>query len=386
MIRGGKLGYLKKLTSRLQFPSVDVGEKIEGTSPPSVFIGSMGYPKVFAGPMIAQEQGDTSLLDAPERWIPNGKTVQDIVHFRLKLVRGKRKLAVEEVQAPFVQKLQEIVLAKNSVDTHAEFTRKPTGFQFHEDHQPFGPSAPLRTIETSNVPWEPHLEKVYYDTDLKAEGSAIQLYQQELPFTQIQKAFSVGTMGLKENRKLVPTRWSITAVDDILGKHLVGLAKQNPAIEAYQVYEFKSLQNYFAVLLMPTTWQYEWMEAFIHVMGKEELLFGDYENFEGKKEYSSVGGCYYAVRFAVAERLVQLKKQAGAVVFREAYPGYVPLGVFNCRENARIALKQQPEEFESLQGALAYISTKVWLPMTRFLKQSVLLKERKKQMQLTSYV
>ena len=36
-------------------------------------------------------------------------------------------------------------------------------------------------------------------------------------------------------------------------------------------------------------WQYEWMEAFIKILGKEEMIFSDYETNTDKKEYSRVG-------------------------------------------------------------------------------------------------
>ena len=40
---------------------------MDGASPPSVFVGRFGYPKVSIGPMIPPFHGDTSLLDTPER-------------------------------------------------------------------------------------------------------------------------------------------------------------------------------------------------------------------------------------------------------------------------------------------------------------------------------
>jgi hypothetical protein len=128
-------------------------------------------------------------------------------------------------------------------------------------------------------------------------------------------------------------------------------------------------------MLIPTEWQYEWMEAFLQVLGREELIFSDYENNSGKKEYSRVGGCYYTCKMAVLEALERESKQAGVIVLREAYNGYVPLGVFNVRENVRNAMDQTPIEFEDMKTALSYISTKLKLPMEKFVKQSDLMKE-----------
>ena len=44
-----KNAYLAKLTEQIQMKSVKVGKNLEGTTPPSVFIGRWSYPKVYAG-------------------------------------------------------------------------------------------------------------------------------------------------------------------------------------------------------------------------------------------------------------------------------------------------------------------------------------------------
>lgn len=375
-----RASYLYKITHQTQqFKSVAVNEKMDGTSPPSVFIGSFGYPKVFAGPMLTSQHGDTSQLDTPEQWLDN-KQLVDIVNFRLKLVRGKSIVSIKDLDNKFVSQLQEIALSKKSADTEAEFANKPRGVTFNADHSPFGPSAQMKSLNVLNVRWSQQLEKFYYDKDIKAAEAVVNLYKNNVLVSQIQKAFSVGTMGFGQNRKLVPTRRSITAVDDILGKYLLTNVKEYPILDSYKVFEFSALKNKFIILLMPTPWQYEWMEAFIHILGKEEMIFSDWEPCEGKKGYSVVGGCFYSVKFGVLELLEQIKKQAGAIVFREAYPGYVPTGVWLCREETREALKQSPKDFNSLEDALNYISTKLFLPLERFRRVSKLLKTQQKRL------
>jgi hypothetical protein len=375
MAASGKAEYLKRLTSQFRMRSVDVGKEVAGSTPPSVFIGSWNYPKVFAGPMLVPQHGDTSIVDTPESWIPKGLATKDIVSFRLSLVRGKKQLGVTDLDNKLVEKMREISLASNSVETEAVFQHKPVGMSFTDEHTPHGPSALMKEFEVNPCRWDHDLEKVYYDGDLKAKDAVIDLYKQGTPFSRIQKAFSVGAMGTDKRRKLVPTRWSITACDSALGDIMLEDVRHNPVIPDYRLYEFDSLNNYYAVILTPTPWQYEWMEAFLHVMGNEEALFGDYETNAGKKEYSCVGGCYYSCKFGVLEELSRRGEQAGAIVLREAYKGYVPLGVFNVRENVRTAMKQQFKEFTDLKSILAYLTPKFRLPMSRFIRESHLLKD-----------
>lgn len=380
---GGKTAYLKKLTSKIHIKSVDVGTELDGSTPPSVFIGSWNYPKVYAGPMIAPQQGDTSIMDMPESWIPSNISQEEIIGYRLNLVRGKQRVEIKDLDNLLVEKLQEISLAKTSIESEAQFLKKPVGRSFSDEHAPHGPSALIEKFDIESVRWDHYLEKVFYDSDLKAADAVMDLHSKGLPFSSIQKAFSVGAMGIEKNRRLVPTRWSITACDSAVADELLKEVRNYDIIETHQVYEFSSLNNYYAVILIPSEWQYEWMEAFIHVLGNEEVIFSDYETNSGKKEYSRVGGCYYTCKMAVLEKLARDRKQGTAIILREAYNGYVPLGVFNVRENVRSALKQRPMEFEDLNNALDYVSKKLKLPLKRFIKKSNLLQELIKSRQTT---
>jgi len=233
------------------------------------------------------------------------------------------------------------------------------------------------------VKWDHELEKAFYDNDLKAADAVMHLHGKEIPFSSIQKAFSVGTMGIGRNRRMVPTRWSITACDSTIGNRLLREVRNHDIIETYRVYEYSSLNNYYAVLLLPQEWEFEWMEAFLHVMGREELIFSDYENNGGKKGYSRVGGCYYTSKMAVLEELALEKKQAAAIILREAYEGYIPLGVFNVRENIRNAMNKPHREFEDMKTALTYIDQNLQLSLEKFIKQSDLLKELLQSRQTT---
>ena len=38
---------------------------LDGSSPPGVFVGRFGYPKVYVGPLVPPVHGDTQILDAP---------------------------------------------------------------------------------------------------------------------------------------------------------------------------------------------------------------------------------------------------------------------------------------------------------------------------------
>jgi hypothetical protein len=379
----GKGAYLKRITSSARLPSVEVGRDLEGSTPPSVFIGSWNYPRVYAGPMIAPVHGDTMVMDTPEAWIPGEKTQEDILGFRMNLVRGKRPVHVQDLGSGYIGKLQEIALSSGSVESEATFRESPKGFSISDVHTPYGPSGALERFDLGTMKMDRDLERVFHDSDLTASEAVISLHGGNVPFSAIQKAFSCGTMGVGKRRRLVPTRWSITACDSTIGDHLLRGVKRSPVIDSCRVHESSTLNNRYAVLLLPTGWQYEWMEAFLQVMGNEEVIFADHETGAKKTGYSSVGGCYYSCKMAVLEALAREGRQAGAIVFREAYRGYVPMGVFNVRENVRNAMRNRPLEFEDMKAALAHISTRMKLPLRQFVEESTLLRQLMKTRQTT---
>ena len=165
----GKGAYLRQLTaSTLQMRSVEVEKEMEGSSPPSVFIGSWNYPDVYAGPMIAPQHGDTTIMDMPESWIAGNRTQEEIIGYRLNLVRGKARVNAADTGSRFAEKLQEIALSSTSIESEVTFSTIPTGTTFSEEDTPFGPSAPIERFEIESGTWDRHLEKVFYDTDLRS--------------------------------------------------------------------------------------------------------------------------------------------------------------------------------------------------------------------------
>jgi len=368
-------------------------EDIAGASPPSVFIGRMGYPNVYAGPLVPPVQEDTSLFDMPESWF--GKSIDEIVAFRSLLIRGKHRVNVLKFQeaGKIIDMTRDLALAVDCVDVELALKSKPRGHIFLDDDvQPFGPSAQIRDLQLGNARWDHHVEKAYSDTDLKAAQAVRELYDKGVIVSRIQKAFSVGAFGVEENRKLVPTRWSITAVDSILSKDLIEKVKTYPEINEYRVYESSYLDNLFEVLMIPSAWTYEAIEAWYpgtvwNPDGKHVVMFGDWEGHDGRTTYAEIGGCYYSARLAVCELLTKERRQATVIVLRESRPGYImPVGVWQVRENVRNAMRQPPLKFNTLSAALQRIACQFNIPLQQWILKSELIRNALFQKRITDYL
>jgi hypothetical protein len=368
-------------------------KEISGVSPPSIFIGRNGYPNVYAGPLVPPIHEDTSIYDLPEKWF--GRPIDQIVGFRSLLVRGKKRIHVNKFTeaGKIFEKTLELALADKSVETELKFSKKPKGSIFLDSNvQPFGPSAVIKKFHVGNTRFDNRLEKAYYDTDLKSAQAVLDLYWNGVNVTKIQKAFSVGAFGIKKNRRLVPTRWSITAVDDIISKNLVDRVKRYPIINEFRIYESIYLDNIFQILILPSAWSYESMEAWYpgtvwNQNGENTVIFSDYENYNGRSKYAKIGGCYYSARLAVCEQLIKEKRQATAIVFREIHPGYImPIGVWQVRENVRNAMKQKPQLFKSLNDCLKFVRNKLEIPITQWIIQGELLKRSLYQKKISEFL
>lgn len=365
---------------------------LAGSSPPGVFIGRFGYPKVLVGPLVPPVHGDTLLLDTPEMW--RGRTIEEICNFRFSLVRGTFPAHILDVAngGRVVDATRELALAEFSPDVEALFEKVPHGRTVLDDEvQPFGPSAPLRRIRTGNVKIDRRIERATGDTDLPARDAVLSLYREGLLISRLQRAFSVGAFGIGKRRRFVPTRWSITAVDSTIGLSLLERVKASPTIDSFEVYESWSLDNRFEVLLMPATWRYELIEAWYpntvwNPHGTGIYILSDHEFHRGRTKYASIGGCYYAARLAVAEHLTLRGRQAGAVILRESHPGYImPVGVWNVRENVRAALREKPHRFETLRDALAFTATRLAIPTGRWIRNSAILGDAIHQRRLEEF-
>lgn len=369
------------------------GLELQGSSPTAVFVGRMGYPKVFLGPLVAAQSGDTSLLDTPERWI--GRSIDEIVAFRSQLVRGMHRVDALDVEGggALVQRVRELALARRSADVEVAFHKRPVGrLVFDDEVQPTGPTAPLRGLEVGTLRIDRRVERAHLDTDLGAAPALVGLYRSGLELSALQRMFSVGAFGDGRRRRFVPTRWSITAVDSTVGEHLRERVKQLPTIDQWRIHEIVALDNRWQVVLMPSSWRYELVEAWYpntawNPLGREVEIISDHEFYEGRTTYASIGGCYYAARLAVCEHLLSQGRQAGAFILRETHPGYLmPVGVWNVREHVRAALRTQPKTFDRLEGVMEHLGSRLDIPLARWTRTSALLADARYQRRLDDFL
>jgi len=367
---------------------------ISGASPPSVFVGRYGYPKVSIGPMVpADIHGNTSILDSPEGWV--GKTLQEILNYRLSLVRGLNSIKINDLDNKFILTLQELTMSSKPAESELNFHKIPTFHQsllstqnndLNKEFTPFGPQAEIKSFKlSSSTSTNKKIDNLYSDNSVKANDAVIDLYNNGIEISQINKVLSLGMLGRKNKRHLVPTRWSISATDDIISSHLVKIIELYQSIDKFEVIRYNHFSNYYSIIFIPSdVWSFEMVEAWYDQNNDANKFFleSDYEDATGLDHYPRIAGAYFAAKLGILEYLSSYRKRKCSVlVFREIRPEYlVPLGVWQIREGIREALRTKQAttttttSFSDFKKALLYASKGMTVPLVEWVKHSEIYK------------
>jgi DNA repair protein NreA len=385
-----------------QIPSININknfkQNFQGSSP-APFIGRYGYPNINVGFLSPQFSGDTSHYDSPKQWSSGRFPIGSIASLRYGLVNSRTEGNITGARKPnrFLEIIQEVGMAKKAVELEVNLNKIPQlQLKSQKEIIPFGPASKLQKARiTANPKVDSRVERVVYDTDLKSAPGIISLYKKGFEENFLTKLMSVGNTGLKKNRILVPTRWSITAVDDTVGKDLIKEVKDYSAGD-YQLYFGGEWGNYYLVMFFPEIWSYELFEMYlghkVNAWSKAGNFYStDYENYAGRKSYAEeCAGGYYAARLPVLEKMKEQKRQQSALVLRFISPEYnVPLGVWVCREASRKSLSEKPLSFGSQELMFKYakelMMRKFSFDIDLLLKESKLLKNKKEQRKLGEF-
>lgn len=368
----------------------EVKEHFSGSSPPEIFVGRVDYPTIFCGVLSPNEKGNTSEMSMPEEWVEKNLDIDEILKHRSKLIYARNKTNIKS-SSNMKKLIQDLALTSKSTSTEFFLEKKPSSsFSSSKIHSIMANPAPLKkAIIEDNLSVPRRVDSLVSDYDAKSLTAINELYQSKIQVSHIQKLFSSGQLGVKKDRKMVPTRWSITAVDDMIGKEILDKIKYYPQLNDFELFSEYYNGNHFEILFLPGNFEFEVIEVgFSGSCGNLKTSFvQDYESHFGRKTYASnVVGAYYADRLATTEYLEKIKKQAKILIFheeREEY--YAPLGVGIIRETIRRAMKKTPERFSSLNEALEKMKMRVKFDWDKYLENSKILKDYGKQKSLFEF-
>jgi hypothetical protein len=395
-----KFEIIKKIIEiNFKYRDLESISKLDSNSPPSVFVGSkLKYPLVNVGIITPLERDENAwIYDDTKYWADNNFQINDVLKLRGSLLNSRFQSNVYDSRTNknFIQMAQEIAVGSKPVDIEIELKNKLNLSRKRDKIiAPWGMNAGLKNAKiTGNVKIHRMVEKVIND-DIKASEGIEMLYKHNFNEYVLSKILSIGVLGLKKNKKLVPTRWSITATDDTLGKILLKQIRDYKWIENYELFFGDFLGNCYLILMFPEIWSYELFELYLPFSSwnpSEEIKAAtDFENFNGRKNYAfATGGGYYASRLPILEYLNNSKRQASVLVIRIETPSYwAGLGVWVVRESVRKALNKKikfDSKEELIESAKKISKIKYNFDPSPIIERSKLLNQIKNQKRLQEW-
>jgi len=366
------LDHVESVADRVQ-QSVS-GDAIVGSVSPSIFVGRSNYPDVSTGilsPVGNEDQASRYVTSGA--WYEEGIDLDEVFRRRTGLLNSRRSSSVDvhDTWDGFVGVGREVAIADRPVDVEIGLDGDPTvDFDADGVSTPTGPSARARSARLGENPHVPRaVEKTLEDDDWRAEGAINYLYRRGFDVYEVNTILSAGALGQRDNRRLVPTRWSITAVDDTVGQFLRGSLRDARSISAVEIHRNEFLGNAYWVILAPGQWEFELVElkAPGSVWNPDPeagmWLAADREGYEGRTGYvEETAGAYHAARLAVLEQLDDRNRQAKCLVLRHVSDDYWgPAGVWQVREGVRHAFEGDHATAETLadavRGVVDYLPT-----------------------------
>ncbi|ADX82638.1 hypothetical protein GO599_14570 [Sulfolobus islandicus] len=350
------------MVSSLQKIKIDTSFKlVEGSTPPSGIVGEKGYPKVSLiiniPPSVYGE--DARKYENVKEWW--GKVnLGDIIKLRSSLISSITTVKVEKATEYYNTEIPLAIISDNPVVSEAKLKTLEAKLKFDGIILPRGPGGIAEEIKVVDNPKIPtKLDKLIFD-DVKSAEAILELYRYNVDYYKIMHALSFGLLGKKKNRRFVPTRWAITAVDSTVGKFLYSKIINYNEVNEIEVYHGSYLGNYFYVVLYPSKFSSIWIEIWHPLsLWSQDLTISELkENFWGEYEY--LDGGYMAARLAVLEHLEEVKRQAGVIIIREITEEYfAPVGNWHIRETVRNAMKNRIGKYDNLDQAISEVNKKL---------------------------
>lgn len=349
---------LERIRSHINIYKFIDFRQFDGSTPPSLLVGEYGYPKVRV--MLNIPPGkygyEAKIFDSPKDWW--GRLgLDDIIRLRSGMVASTTYINVYNPWKLYEKEINIASISNNPVDSEVKLYKKPVPrIVFNGLTKPVALTGIAEEIKiTSNPEVGNLLEKRIFD-DVRAAEAVTELYLSGYNIYTIINALSGGLIGIKKNRKVVPTRWAITAVDAIMGNYFRQRILGYKYIDKVYAYTGEYLGNKFLVLIYPGTLEMEWIEAWHgrslwSPYSKRVSLFRVYEDPWGRWDY--MDGGYMAARLPVLEHLYKMRRQGTVLIYREILPTYyAPVGNWHIRETVHRILTREPRKYNSLIEAI----------------------------------
>ncbi len=324
---------------------------LDGFTPPSNLVTNINYPTLSLGILLSNDN-DVEYYDNPIFWIRKKVDIDSIIEHRIKMINARR---IVDVNMPkkndkLYNEILEAALSVRSISVEVTTSKIWENYKLSKLFAFFGFKTNLESIKISENPKIP--DEIYKIEDLKAREAVYLLYKKNLSDYYISRLFSLGFFGNKINKKLVPSKWAITAVQKIIEDNIRKEIKHKKVkvVEKYYIFNYKIFGNDFYGFFIPGHGSVELIEC---ILPRSAYNMNGNHVIIGRDEES---GGYYSLRLSFSEFINYNGIIGDLIVFRVITEEYkLPLGVWVVREGTKSLFENVVGKFDNYKEAYQYL-------------------------------
>lgn len=241
------------LTTQLRLDHYESSRSLTVFSPPGLYVETTRYPILQAGILASTEPLEwLSIYDHPESW--RGMDRETILSMRRHLYSLVLPIDAREMQPKdHIETLQTISLSVAPVALGVEVGTLPPrhlGSQFGSQL----PTSPVVNVRSLEILSNPEISKVaerITEKDIPAADAIWQLLDYEYSLEQVVRLMSIGLLGRKKNRRIIPMRSAYKAViDSFIDRSIMELIDR-PYTDDIQLYLGRVCNDSFTIVIRP---------------------------------------------------------------------------------------------------------------------------------------
>ncbi|MBR9681642.1 MAG: hypothetical protein GOV00_02455, partial [Candidatus Altiarchaeota archaeon] len=207
-------------------------KNVEAPTQPFYMISWKNYPRVAVGPHLSV----------------NSKGIEKSMKISMDDFLVNMSSQVRPFEVKSIRTSEEAALSINPIFVNAELKSAINVNEFDLGQVPTVSARKITLEDTPKIPGK--VFEIVDSYDLKA-SFAVNSLEDNFGFDYAVQALSTGNLGVKSERKMVPTRWAITAVDSIIAKGLFEKVKTFEEVRDFEIYELVHWDNHFVILIVP---------------------------------------------------------------------------------------------------------------------------------------
>jgi hypothetical protein len=344
-------------TTQLRFASPEDTSSLTVFSPPGIFTESSRYPIMWAGVLGTVQPSEwLSIFDHPEAW--RGLDRKAILRMRQQLYRFVLPVDAKEMTPhSVVDSLQTVALSVSPIAIEVDSPHLPRSeLKGIGGQSPMGQLIKCKSLEIVSNPEISRVAKRICDKDVPSAESVWQLLDYDYTLDQVARMMSVGLLGHKKRRRLVPLRSAYKAVIDSYLTNAVMNLVESPLSSSIRLHASTLHGDSFTVLLRPGEPRVDYLR--LESFNGLNTLRTSFEGLETQATDPKTSVYADHARFSAYRNMIGNTESSHIVIFHQCRdPHNLILGPWVARAGVRYALDGDGVELDNMENAVTVMNS-----------------------------